>query len=172
MSSHVRQTTTRAHAPAPAAPWIVVAALIAGALLLGGALVAGSVTLLVIGAVLVLAGLVGAATMSRRGAAPLSFTEEFPEHTYGPRATTHGDSSPPIDTRPHREPGPAGYRRLPEVDPETMSAPPDDERVFPQYSNLGPDERLRKVAGHEVIERSEAGETAEPAEKTEQEGDV
>ncbi|NUP48378.1 MAG: hypothetical protein HOW97_13880 [Catenulispora sp.] len=152
MSSHARQTTT---SPTPAAPWILVVALIAGAALLGGALVAGSVALLVIGVVLVLAAVVVVVAMTRRGTAPLSFTEEFPDHTYGPRATTEGDSSPPIDTQPNRPSGPPEYRTLEEVQAQDMSEPPDDTRVFPQYSNLGPDERLRNVGGHEVIERAE-----------------
>src|SRR3954470_18780908 len=91
--SHVRQT-----GPTPTAPWIVVAALIAGAVVIGCSLIAGSLTLLVIGAVLIAAGVVCAVALTRKGAAPLSFTEQFPEHTYGPRATTHGDSTPPIDT--------------------------------------------------------------------------
>lgn len=164
MSSHARPTTT---SPTPAAPWILVAALIAGAALLGGALVAGSVALLVIGVVLVLAAVAVAVTLTRRGAPPLSFTEEFPDHTYGPRATIEGDSSPPIDTQPNRPPGPPEYRTLEEVEARDMSEPPDDTRVFPQYSNLGPDERLRNVGGHEVIERAEPrdGEPGDGAEE-------
>lgn len=171
MSTHARQTPAprRASAPTPAAPWILVAALIAGALLLGGALVAGSVVLLVIGAVLIVAAIVCAAVLTRRGAAPVSFTEEFPEHTIGPRATTGGDSSPPIDTQPNRPPGPPAYQTMEEVDPRTMSDPPDDKRVFPQYENLGPDERLRNVEGREVIERAEPlpGEETPPQESEE-----
>ncbi|NUP53893.1 MAG: hypothetical protein HOW97_42225 [Catenulispora sp.] len=151
MNTHARSTP----AARPTTSWILVAAIIAGALVLGGAVIAGSITLLVIGAVVVLAALGCAAVLTHRGAAPFSFTEEFPEHTFGPRATEHGDSSPPIDTEPHRPPGPAHYHIVEEFDAEAMSDPPDDQRVFPQYVNLDPDERLRNVAGREVIERAE-----------------
>ncbi|MBW8803024.1 MAG: hypothetical protein JF587_04080 [Catenulisporales bacterium] len=153
MSTHARQT--------PTAPWIVVAALIAAAMILGGALMAGSVALLIIGVVLVIAAAVCAVVLTRRGQAPFSFTEEFPEHTYGPRATTDGDSTPPIDTEPNRPPGPPQFWILEERDPAEMGEPPDDQRVFPQYSNLRPDERLRNVEGHEVIERAENSDGAD-----------
>ncbi|MFD0632313.1 hypothetical protein ACFQ9X_12550 [Catenulispora yoronensis] len=76
----------------------MVGLLIAGALAIGGALMAWSLVLLVIGAVLILAGLVFAAVLAHHGASPVSFSEEVPENTYGPRGTTDGDSSPPIDT--------------------------------------------------------------------------
>lgn len=150
MSSH---SPHAGHARSPsAAPWIVVAALIAGALAVGGALVAASWVLLVIGAVLILAGLVFAVVQARRGAVPLAFTREFPANTFGPRGTTDGDSSPPIDTHPNGLPGSSEYRTLEEVRAAEMEEPPDDRRVFPQYSNLSPDERLRNVDGTEVIE--------------------
>jgi len=144
----------------------VVAALIAGAVVIGCSLIAGSLTLLVIGAVLIAAGMVCAVALTRRGEAPLSFTEQFPEHTYGPRATTHGDSTPPIDTQPNHPPGPGPYQTMEEVDAGQMSKPPDDRRVFPQYENLSPDERLRDVGGREVIERV-VPEPVEPAPPTE-----
>jgi hypothetical protein len=147
--------------PTPTAPWIVVAAVIAATMILGGALIAGSVALLVIGAVLVSAALVCATVLTRRGEAPISFTHQFPDHTYGPRATTHGDSRPPIDTEPNRPAGPPHFWTLEERYPSEMSDPPDDQRVFPQYSNLRPDERLRNVEGHEVIERAESSEGAD-----------
>jgi hypothetical protein len=136
----------------------VVTALIAGASAVGGALVAASAVLLVIGVVLVLAGLVYATVLARHGTGSLSFTREFPDTTYGPRGTTGGDSSPPIDTHPNGLPGPSEYRTMAEVDAADMAEPPDDRRAFPQLSNLSPDERLRNVDGHEVIERAEGGE--------------
>ena len=67
MSSH-SPSAGHGH-PASAGPWIVVATLIAGALAVGGALITASLVLLVIGAVLVLAGLVGAAVLAGRGPA-------------------------------------------------------------------------------------------------------
>jgi hypothetical protein len=142
-------------------PWIVVAALIAGALAIGGALVAASVVLLVIGVVLVLAGLLGAAVLSRRGTGSLSFTEEYPGRTYGPRSTSDGDSSPPIDTHPNGYSGGDEYRTVEEVEATSMEEPPDDRRVFPQLSNLSPGERLRNVDGQEVIERPRSADEAD-----------
>jgi hypothetical protein len=158
MSSQTSPPSTSS--PTATAPWILVSAIIAGAIVVGCAVITGSPVLLVVGAVVILAALGCALMLTRRGAAPFSFTEEFPEHTYGPRATEHGDSRPPIDTQPHRPPGPAHYLFLEEFDPETMNEPPDDQRVFPQYTNLDPDERLRNVHGHEVIERAEHRESA------------
>ena len=153
MSSHSHHIRHPGHSST--APWLVVAMLIAGSLAVGGALVAWSVALLVIGAVLVFAGLVSAAVLARGGAGPMSFTQEVPQNTHGPRATTGGDSSPPIDTHPNGQPGSAEYRTVVEADAAQMAEPPDDRRVFPQLSNLAPDERLRNVAGREVIERAE-----------------
>jgi hypothetical protein len=101
MSSH-SPSAGHAHSSSPA-PWIAVAALIAGALGIGGALVAGSIALLVVGCLLVLAGLVFASVLAWRGRASLSYSQEYPRTTYGPRGTTDGDSSPPIDTQPHDE---------------------------------------------------------------------
>lgn len=72
--------------------------------------------LLVIGAVLVLVGLAIAGVLARRGAAPLSFSQEFPRKTFGPRRTTAGDSSPPIDTHPRGYPGGGEYRTVRETD--------------------------------------------------------
>lgn len=145
MSSTHARSHIRPSRPTPTAPWIVVATLIAGAVLLGCALIAGSVALLVIGAVLVAAGGVCAIVLNRRGEAPLSFTDEFPEHTYGPRATTHGDSTPPIDTRPNRPPEPAPYQTMEEVDAGQMRKSPDNRRAFPQYENLNPDESQERI---------------------------
>lgn len=101
MSSH-SHSAGHAHTSSPA-PWIAVAALIAGALGIGGGLVAGSIALLVIGCLLVLAGLVFASVLAWRGRASLSYSQEYPRNTYGPRGTTDGDSSPPIDTHPDDE---------------------------------------------------------------------
>lgn len=159
MSSQTSPPSTSS--PTATAPWILVSAIIAGAIVVGCAVITGSPVLLVVGAVVILAALGCALMLTRRGAAPFSFTEEFPEHTYGPRATTDGDSTPPIDTEPNRPPGPPQFWILEERDPAEMGEPPDDQRVFPQYSNLRPDERLRNVEGHEVIERAENSDGAD-----------
>lgn len=117
MSSHTHSGGSAR--PTTTGPWVVVAVLIAAALVIGGGLIAASVVLLVIGTALVGAGLIGAAVLGRHGAAPVSFTQEFPKNTPGPRGTTDGDSSPPIDTdsdsrsRPAQRPTAAARRGQP-----------------------------------------------------------
>jgi hypothetical protein len=170
-STHARSHVHSQARPTPTAPWLVVAAVIAGALFLCAALKAGSLTLLIIGIVVILAAAVYAVTLTRRGQAPVSFTDEFPEHTYGPRATEHGDSSPPIDTRPRGQSDSTPYQTMEEVDARQMTKPPDDRRAFPQYSNLSPDERLRNVEGREVIERQADDERTERFEEPTGEAD-
>jgi Flp pilus assembly protein TadB len=82
-------------------PWLIVGILIAGAVLLAVGVVAGSRTLIVTGIAVVALCLLAASVLRRRGVSgPISFAEEFPETTVGPRATTDGDSTPPLDTDP------------------------------------------------------------------------
>lgn len=133
-------------------PWVMVAAVIVAALLLGTALILGDVVFIgVAAAVVVLAGL-GAAVLPGRAGRPISFVEQFPDNTIGPRATTDGDSTPPINSRHHQDSTPpAGIMR--EVEATECSEPPDDERVFPQYVNLAPEDRLRRQYGHTYIEK-------------------
>jgi hypothetical protein len=133
-------------------PWIMVTAVIVAAVLLGIAIIVGDPVLIIVAvAVVVTAGL-GVTVMSRKGGAPISFSEEFPENTIGPRATTGGDSSPPIDTRPHPDPTPQADA-ISEVAASDSPEPPDDERVFPQYVNLPPGDRLRREHGETYIEK-------------------
>ena len=73
-------------------PWLIVGVLIAGAVLVAVGVVAGSRALIAIGIAVVAVCLVGAAVLRRHGlSGPISFAEEFPETTVGPRATTDGD---------------------------------------------------------------------------------
>lgn len=69
MSSQVRRTPMpmRTQQPAPTSPlpWILVAVLIFGAGVLASAALAGSLTLLVVGAALVLAALAGTVALTR-----------------------------------------------------------------------------------------------------------
>ena len=148
-------------------PWIMVTAVITAAVLLGVALIVGNAVFIWVAvAVLVLAGL-GAAVLPGRAGRPISFTEEFPDNTIGPRATSEGDSTPPINTRQRPDPAPsAGPIR--EVAAPDSPEPPDDERVFPQYVNLAPQDRLRREHGRTYIEKrrnvrteDEGGEDAE-----------
>ena len=132
-------------------PWIMVTAVITAAVLLGIALIVGNAVFIWIAvAVVVLAGLAAAMLPGRAGRS-ISFTEEFPANTIGPRATTGGDSAPPINTRRRTEPiPPAGP--MAEVPADTQVLP-DDERVFPQYVNLAPEDRLRREHGRTYIEK-------------------
>jgi len=82
-------------------PWLIVGILIAAAVLLGVGVAAGSWTLIAIGLAVVVVCGAGAVVLRRRGVSgPISFAEEFPETTVGPRPTTGGDSTPPLDTDP------------------------------------------------------------------------
>lgn len=133
-------------------PWIMVTAVIIGALLLGTALIVGNVAFIAVAAAVVALAVLGAAVLPGRAGRPISFVEEFPANTVGPRATTEGDSTPPINTRSHPDPVPPpdGMR---EVEPTDCDAPPDDERVFPQYVNIAPEDRLRREDGRTYIEK-------------------
>lgn len=136
-------------------PWIMVTAVIIAAILLGIAIIVGDpVFLIVAAAVVVIAG-AGVAVLSRRAGAPLSFSEEYPANTVGPRATTGGDSSPPINTQQHPDPIPRAAA-INEVAATDSADPPDDERVFPQYVNLPPADRLRREHGETYIEKGRA----------------
>jgi hypothetical protein len=56
----------------------------------------------------------------------------------------------------------ASDARIREVEAPDSPEPPDDDRVFPQYVNLSPDERLRSKNGDTYIEkRAESGPTNE-----------
>jgi len=65
-----------------------------------GGIVAANLPLSLVGAAVIVVCLIVTAIMARLGKAPVSFSEEFPAATSGPRATSNGDSSPPIDTEP------------------------------------------------------------------------
>ena len=133
-------------------PWIMVTTVIAAAVLFGIALIVGDVVLIVVAIVVVVLAGLGAAVLPKRVGQPISFTEEFPANTYGPRATVDGDSTPPINTRQRPEPMAPGTT-IREVEPDDAAEPPDDDRVFPQYVNLPPEERLRSKYGDTYIEK-------------------
>lgn len=136
----------------PRTPWIMVTAVIVAAVLLGIALIVGNWVLLWVAiAVVVVVGL-AAAVIPRRIGRPISFTEEFPENTIGPRATSEGDSTPPINTQRHPEAALPGTEIREAGEPAAPELP-DDERVFPQYVNLTPHDRLRREHGHTYVEK-------------------
>jgi hypothetical protein len=139
-------------APSTRTPWIMVTAVIAAAVLLGIALIVGNDVLIWVAVAVVVLALLGAAVLPSRAGRPISFTEQFPDNTIGPRATSDGDSTPPINTRQHPDPAPPADI-LREVAATDSPEPPDDERVFPQYVNLPPEDRLRRENGHTYIEK-------------------
>lgn len=149
-------------APRRVAPWISVGAVILAAVLFGIALIVGNWVLIIIAIAILVATGLEAAVVPRRLGTPITFSEEFPGNTVGPRATSGGDSSPPIDTQRHPD-QPAPGAILDEVAMEDYSTLPDKERVFPQYVNLPPEDRLRSSHGHEYIEKGRDLE-AEPEE--------
>lgn len=133
-------------------PWIMVSAIIAAAVLFGIALIVGNGVLIGVAIAVVVLTVLAAAVVPRRVGQPISFTEEFPANTFGPRATIDGDSTPPINTRQHPE-AMAPDARIREVEAVDSPEPPDDDRVFPQYVNLSPDDRLRRKSGDTYIEK-------------------
>lgn len=140
--------------PSTRMPWIMVGAVIAAAVLFGIALIVGNGALIVVAIALLVLTALAAAVLPGRAGRPISFTQEFPANTFGPRATVDGDSTPPINTRQHPEPM-APDAMIREVDALDSPEPPDDDRVFPQYVNLSPDDRLRSRHGDLYIEKHE-----------------
>ena len=133
-------------------PWIMVSTVIAAAVLFGIALIVGNGVLIGVAIAVVVLAALAAAVLPKRVGQPISFTEEFPANTFGPRATVDGDSTPPINTRQHPE-AMAPDARIREVESTDSPEPPDDDRVFPQYVNLSPDDRLRSKYGDTYIEK-------------------
>ena len=71
------------------------------ALIVAGGIVATSWPVAIVGAVVIVLCLITTAIVHHlAGGAPVSFGEEYPATTSGPRATRDGDSRPPIDTDP------------------------------------------------------------------------
>lgn len=91
-----------------ASPWISVGTMIAGAIVVGLGLIVGSVTVALIGAGIVLAGLVFAVVTAKTGVGkPVSFVDEVPDTTPGPRGngtdggndrSTNSEQAPPRAT--------------------------------------------------------------------------
>ena len=84
-----------------AGAWVAVGVLIAGALIVAGGIVATSWPVAIVGAAVIVLCLITTAIVHHlAGGAPVSFGEEYPATTSGPRATRDGDSRPPINTDP------------------------------------------------------------------------
>jgi hypothetical protein len=71
-----------------ASPWIAVGTMIVGAVVVGLGLILGSVAVDLVGAGIVLAGLIFAVVTAKTGVGkPVSFVDEHPDVTPGPRGT-------------------------------------------------------------------------------------
>jgi hypothetical protein len=78
---------------------------------------------------------------------PVSFAENVPSQTAGPRA--RGDGG---DGRDGRDENSEPYETVPEAPASELPQTPDSERAKPQYVNLAPHERIRRIGGEDVIE--------------------
>lgn len=135
--------------------WIVVAVTLAGVVTTAIGIVAVQWAVIWAGIAVIVLGLLLAVVLPRVGAsAPISFTENVPPNTAGPRKTTNGQATPPIDTQPDA-PDLSPYHTVAEAPASQLPQDPDTDRAKPQYVNLPPDERIRRVGGRDVIETSD-----------------
>lgn len=157
-------TGQHAHSPRPApaseqtrdtVAWIVVAVILLGVITAAVGLMAVQIAVICVGAGVVAAGLVLAVVLPRLGLSrPVSFAEDVPTRTDGPRATDDGRPVPPIDTEPDRPRPPdlSPYVTFEEAPASELPQTPDVDRAKPQHVNLAPDERIRRIGGEDVIE--------------------
>jgi hypothetical protein len=138
--------------------WIVVAVILLGVITAAIGLMAVQIAVICAGAGVVALGLILAVVLPKTGLSrPVSFAEEAPARTGGPRATEDGRSSPPIDTDPHRPADLSPYETVTEVPASELPQTPDSGRAKPQDVNLAPDERIRRIGGRDVIEVPDGG---------------
>lgn len=143
--------------------WIVVTVTLVGVVTTALGIMAAQWAAIWAGVAVIALGLVLAVVLPRLGvSAPISFTEHTPADTAGPRKTTNGQAAPPIDTQPGDRPG-AGepdlspYHTVAEAPASALPQEPDTDRAKPQYVNLPPGERIRRVGGQDVIETPDEG---------------
>lgn len=142
--------------------WIVVTVILLGVVTAAIGLMATQIAVICAGAGVVAVGLILAVILPKTGLShPVSFAEEVPTHTGGPRATDDGDSRPPIDTDPHRPPDLSPYDTVTEAPASDLPQTPDADRAKPQHVNLAPDERIRRIGGRDVIEVPDSRPEAE-----------
>jgi hypothetical protein len=133
--------------------WIVVAVILLGVITAAIGLMAVQIPVICVGAGVVAIGLILAVVLPKTGLShPVSFTEEAPTHTSGPRATDDGNPRPPIDTDPHQPTDLSPYDTVTEAAASDLPQTPDADRAKPQHVNLAPDERIRRIGGRDVIE--------------------
>ncbi|NUR59547.1 MAG: hypothetical protein HOV87_12900, partial [Catenulispora sp.] len=167
-------TGHHAHSPQPApaseqtrdtVAWIVVTVILLGVITTAVGLMAVQIAVICVGAGVVAVGLVLAVVLPRLGVSrPVSFAENVPTRTDGPRATDDGRSEPLIDTEPDagrspgldpdrpRPPDLSPYLTFEEAPASELPQTPDVDRAKPQHVNLAPDERIRRIGGEDVIE--------------------
>jgi hypothetical protein len=143
--------------------WIVVTVILLGVITAAIGLMALQLTVICIGAGVVAVGLVLAVVLPRMGLSrPVSFAEDVPTRTNGPRGTDDGRPTPPIDTEPDarsgmkpdqpQPPDLSPYVTFEEAPASELPQTPDVDRAKPQHVNLAPDERIRRIGGEDVIE--------------------
>jgi hypothetical protein len=140
--------------------WIVVSVILLGVVTAAIGMMAIQIAVICVGAGIVGLGLILAVVLPKTGLSrPVSFTEEAPTRTGGPRATD-GNPRPPINTEPgtdadastHRPPDMSPYATVSEAGASELPQTPDSDRAKPQHVNLAPDERIRRIDGRDVIE--------------------
>jgi hypothetical protein len=154
--AHLRRAQQTEHKSDTVA-WIIVTVILLGVVVTALGIMAVEPGIIWPGVAVIGLGLVFAVVLPRIGvSAPISFNAERPLDTPGPRATTNGRTQPPIDTQPGpEEPDLSPYHTVAEAPASELPQEPDTDRAKPQYVNLPPDERIRRVGGHDVIETSD-----------------
>lgn len=86
----------------------------------------------------------------------MSFAENVPSQTAGPRARGDGgdgrDGKDGQDGQDGQDGNSEPYETVPEAPASELPQAPDAERAKPQYVNLAPNERIRRIGGEDVIE--------------------
>jgi len=89
--------------PKQTVAWTVVGVILLGCVTAGIGIILASFLVSGIGAaVIVIGGLLAIILPKAGAAAPISYTENVPDTTVGPRATDDGEPRPPIDTEPDK----------------------------------------------------------------------
>jgi hypothetical protein len=140
-----------------AVPWVVVGVILAGVIIAALGLMALRPVVIIAGAAVVAAGLLLAVALPKTGLShPVSFAADAPSQTPGPRATDDGRPRPPIDTDPdavsRRPPDLSPYKTVAQAPASELPQTPDPDRAKPQYVNLPPGERIRRIGGQDVVE--------------------
>jgi hypothetical protein len=143
-------------------PWLIIAVFVAGLVVLASGMAVGSTVVIVIGAVLAVTAAACGVILPRRGVSgPISFTQEWPPTTVGPRGRHSAGLT--FDTEPNAPPRPPPAL-VEEIHSRDAPHGPDRERSFAQYVNLGPHELLHQIEGKAYVELDDAEEQVPAAE--------